>query len=168
MDASAGDEDLLVHPQELGMGEPFSRFGSPELGVGEGEPDLFHFTLLEIGGEAIDLGAEEGGIGNMLLEALLCSDVDTIAFEVDAQEIAPGIYAGQSNGVFAFSAGQLEGERVVVLKEPSPLSGHAFGILEHVGEGLYRSKTDQLFLAHLIKVRHFRDMGRLVGIVAGG
>ena len=135
------------------MGESFLCPGSPQLGIGEGEPDLFHFTRLEISGETIDLGTEKGGIGDIFLETFFSADVNTITFQVHAQEIAPGIHSGQSDGVFAFAAGQLEGQRVVILKKFRPLSCHAFGVLKNIGKGLYRGESDQLFLAHLAKVK---------------
>jgi len=53
------------------MGEPFTGLGFPQLGIWKGEPDLFHLTGLKIGGEAIDLGAEKGGVGNIFLQAFL-------------------------------------------------------------------------------------------------
>ena len=159
MNASAWDEDLLIEAEEFGMCEPFPGFGSSQLGVGEGEPDLGHFTGLEIGGKTIDLGTEEGGVGKVFPQTCLCADVDAIAFQVYAQKIPLGVHPGQSDGVFSFTAGQLQGEGTVIFEEFRPFSRHAFRVLEDVGEGEDRRETDQFFLAHgakLNKVVHRR------------
>jgi hypothetical protein len=94
------------------------------------------------------MGAEEGGIGDVGFEGLFCADVDAVAFDIDAEEVAGGVHSGEADGVFAFSAGEFEGEGVVVLKEVLPIPRHAFGVLEDVGEGFYGFEADEFFLAH--------------------
>jgi len=58
------------------------------------------------------------------------------------------IHFGEADGIFAFSAGQLQGEGVVIFEEGAPLPCHSFGILEDVGEGFDGFETDEFFLAH--------------------
>ena len=94
------------------------------------------------------MGAEEGGVGDVLFEALFCADIDTISFHIDAEEISIGVHFGEAYGILALSAGELEGERVVIFEEGRPLAGHSFGILEDVGEGFDRFEADEFLLAH--------------------
>lgn len=153
MNMSAGYQYLLVETEEFGVCQSFTGLGLSQLGVGEGEPNLFYFSRLEIGGESVDLCTEEGGVGNIFLQAFFGADVDPIAFEVYAQEIAMGVHFSQAHCVFAFTAGQLQGQGVVGFEESGPAAGHVFGVLKDIGESLYCGKTDQLFLAHGAKVR---------------
>jgi hypothetical protein len=118
------------------------------LGVGEGEPDLGDFVFIEIVGKFIDMSAEEGGVGDFLFQALFCADIETVAFDVNAEEIAVGIHFAEADCIFAFATGKLEGEGVVVFEEGRPLAGHSFRVLEDVGEGFDRFESDELLLTH--------------------
>src|SRR5579872_4083011 len=151
MDQAAGDEYLPVETEEFWMREPFAGFGSSELRVWEGEPYLFHFTGLEIGGDLVDLGAQEGGVGNIVLQAFFSADIDTVALEVHAEKITLRVHFCQPDGVFAFAAGEFQGEGVIVAEESAPLAGHAFGILKDVGERFDRFEADEFFLAHEVQ-----------------
>lgn len=92
--------------------------------------------------------AQEGGIGDLFFQAFFCADVDAITFHIYAEEIMLGVHFGEADGIFAFSAGQLQGEGVGVFEEGAPLPCHAFRVLEDVGEGFDGFETDEFFLAH--------------------
>lgn len=148
MDEAAGAEDLLIKANEFGMGETPGGAGFSQLGVGEGQPDPGDFVGCEIFGKFIDMGAEKGGVGDVGFETGFCPDIDPVAFEVDADEIAVGVHFGETDGVFAFAAGQLEGEGMGIFEKGGPLAGHSFGILEDVGKGFDRFEANEFLLAH--------------------
>ena len=92
--------------------------------------------------------AEEGGVAELFFEAFFCADIEAVAFQVDAEKVSVGVHLCEPHGVFAFSAGEFEGERVGILKKPSPMSRHPFRVLEDIGKKLYRFESDEFFLAH--------------------
>ena len=152
VNTAAGDQDLLVDTDELRVSQPTSGPRLSELWVGEGQPDLADLIFDEIGGQLIDMRAEEGGIGDLFFQAFFCADIDTVAFHVYAEKIMLWVHFGEADGVFAFSAGQLQGEGMVVFEKGAPLPCHAFRVLEDVGEGFDGFETDEFFLAHEAKV----------------
>jgi hypothetical protein len=152
VDASAGDQDVLIDTDEFRMRQPPGGPRLSELGVGEGQPDLGDFRRVEIRRQFIDVGTQEGGVRDLFFQAFFGADVDAVAFHVYAEEIMLGIHFGQSDGIFAFPAGELQGEGVGVFEKDAPLPGHAFRVLEDVGEGFDRFETDEFFLAHEAKV----------------
>jgi hypothetical protein len=83
-------------------------------GIREGQPDLGYFVPGKIIGQFVDVGSEEGGVGDVVFQALLSPDVEAIAFEVDAEKIAVGVHLGEADGIFTLSAGELKGEGMVV------------------------------------------------------
>ena len=99
------------------------------------------------------MGAKEGGVWDVIFEALLCADIETVAFDVDAEEIVVGVHFGESDGIFAFAAGQLKCEGVGIFEEGGPLAGRSFGILEDVGKGFDGFEADEFLLAHSGKIR---------------
>jgi len=85
---------------------------------------------------------------NFVLKTSFGADVEAVALEVYADEIAVGMYFCQPDSVLAFAAGEFQGDGVVVAEEMAPLAGHAFGILKDVREGFNRFEADKLFLTH--------------------
>lgn len=148
VDAAAGSEDTLIETHEFGMGQAAGCTRLPELGVGEGEPDRGDLVFGKVGGQLVDLGAEEGGVGEVGLKGIFGADIEAVAFDVDAEKVAVRVHFGQTGGVFALTAGELEGNGVFILEKGVPLAGHAFGVLQDVREGFYRFEADEFLLTH--------------------
>ena len=148
MDAPAGAKDLLIEANEFGVGETPGSARFSELGVGEGQPDLRDFVGCKIFGKFIDVGAEKSGISDVGFQTGLCADVEAIAFQVDAKEIAAGVHFGETDRIFPLSAGQLEGEGMRIFEKGGPLAGHSLRILQDVGKGFDSFEANEFLLAH--------------------
>ena len=148
MYAASGGQDVLIDADKFRVGQPPGGPRLPELWVGEGQPDLADFRRVEIRRQFIDVGAQKGGIGDLFFKAFFGADIDAVAFHVYAEEIVLWVHFGEADGIFAFSAGQLQGEGVGVFEKGAPLPCHAFRVLEDIGEGFDGFETDEFFLAH--------------------
>lgn len=94
------------------------------------------------------MGPQEGGVADVLLEALFRTDVEAVAFDIDPEEVAIGVHLGQADGIFALAAGQFEGEGVVIFEKGGPAACHPFRVLEDIGKGFQRFEPDEFLLAH--------------------
>ena len=148
MDEAAGGQDVLIDTDKFRVRQPPGGPRLSELGVGEGQPDLADFRRVEIRRQFIDVGPQEGGVSDHFFQAFFSADVDAVAFHIYAEEIVLRVHFGQADGIFAFSAGQLQGEGVGVFEKGAPLPCHAFRVLEDIGEGFDGFETDEFFLAH--------------------
>src|SRR6185437_1779543 len=148
VDEAAGNEELLIEPQEFGMREPPPRPRFPQLRIGEGEPDLRDFIRGKIVVDLVDLGAQECGVGDVLFETTFRADIDAVPFEVYAQEIPLRVHPREPHRIFPLPARQLECQGMLIFIKFRPLPRHAFGILQHIGEVFYRLESDEFFLAH--------------------
>jgi hypothetical protein len=155
MDASTRFEKALVKPQELGVGESFFDFTPPKLRIGEGDPDLLHFSGCKIFSDPIDLGAEERNVVQSLDSGGFCPHPKAIAFDVDSDEISLRMQAGQANGILSLTAGQLKCNGLIVLKMCMPVARHVFWELKDLFEGFQFGKSYQFFLSHVMFVTAF-------------
>ena len=92
--------------------------------------------------------AQEGRVDEIVFQAFLRADVDPVAFDVDTQEISLRVKLGQPDGVFAFTAGEFEGEGMIVLEKGRPFSRHSCRVLKDVREGFDGFEADEFLLAH--------------------
>ncbi len=120
------------------------------LGVGEGDPNFMDFVGREILGDVIDLGSQESNIVKLLGDRGFGTRPHAVAFDIHADVVDVGVEAGQSHGIIAFAAGELNHDGVVVAKDGLPVSFGGFGILDvvRVGEGGILREFDEFGFAH--------------------
>ena len=120
------------------------------LGVGEGDPDLADFVGREILGDVVDMGSQESNIVEVFGDRGFGTRPHAVAFDVHADVVDVGVEAGQSHGIIAFAAGELNHDGVVVAKDGLPISFGGFGILDvvRVGEGGILREFDEFGFAH--------------------
>ena len=94
------------------------------------------------------MAAQEGGVADVFFQAFFCADVDAVPFEVDAEEIMLGVHLSEPDGIFSLTAGQLEGEGMVILEKSGPAPGHSLRILQDIWEAFDGFEADEFLLAH--------------------
>ncbi len=122
--------NLSVQIEELIAAEAFSRFVG--LGVGEGDPDFVDLVGREILGDVIDMGSQESNIVEVFGDRGFGTRPHAVAFDIQTNVVDVGVEPGQSHGIIAFAAGELNHDGVVVAKDGLPVSFGCFGILDVV------------------------------------
>lgn len=130
------------------MGEAFSVARGPKLWIGEGDPYFRHFSGGEVRLDLVDLRPQEGHVEEPFFQCLSGAHPDAVSFDVCANEVPAWVHPGHSDGVLAFSAGQLECDGLSIAEVSDPLTCHVRRVLEHVGERGDFSEADELFLSH--------------------
>ena len=140
--------NLSVQIEELIAAEAFASFVG--LGVGEGDPDLVDFVGREILCDVIDMGSQESNIVEVFGDRGFGTRPHAVALDIHANVVDVGVEAGQSHGIIAFAAGELNHDGVVVAKDGLPVSFGGFGILDvvRVGEGGILREFDEFGFAH--------------------
>ena len=140
--------NLSVQVEELVAAEAFARFVG--LGVGEGDPDLVDFVGREILCDVIDMGSQESNIVEVFGDRGFGPRPHAVAFDIHADVVDVGVEAGQSHGIIAFAAGELNHDGVVVAEKGVPVSFRFLGILkiERVRKLVVLGKFDEFGFAH--------------------
>ena len=144
---AAISQEVTVALEEICGGEALARI--LHLRVTEREPDLLHLILSEEAVNDLDVGTEEGYVGQSFFQCLLGTGVHAGSLDVDTHEVDVRIEAGQTDGVLALATAELQDDGIGVVEigvAPMPLHGEWFvaddtkRILEHIGECLHFSE----------------------------
>ena len=108
-------EEAAVALQEIGGREAFR--GLLHLRVGESEPYFIYLPGSEETVDNLDVGAQESYVFQSLVQSLGGTTPHAGALNIDAYEVAVGVAARKSYGIFATPAAKLQHYGVVVLEE---------------------------------------------------
>ena len=149
---AVGTNDFSVTLQKLRRSEAVPRIAHAlaRMWVGEGDPNLGNLVLTKEMLDLVDTGAEKRHILHAFLVRLLQAAPNAGTLDVDTYIIYITMGAGQTDGVFAFAATQLQHDGIVVVEEvgvPFSLQWEAFGhdtfiaVFEQVRKGLVLRKS---------------------------
>lgn len=109
-------QNLLVKVQEPGIGQPPFDVSFLRSWIREGDPYLVDFTLTKKEVDVQDVGTKKPDVGNILLYGQCAPLPDAVAFDINPDVIALRKQLGQSNGILSPTAGEFDGNGMVVLK----------------------------------------------------
>ena len=126
VDEAPVGQEPAVALQKPGGGESLARI--LHLRVAEGEPYLLHLAPGEEVVYDFDVGTQEGHVLQPFLQGLRSPRPHACSLDVDADEVDVGKHLGQSDGVFALAAAQLQHDGVLIVEVLfSPVALHLKG-----------------------------------------
>ena len=147
IDPSVRSQQAGVEFQKERRSEPFFRPAALELGIGKGDPDFGDLALGEKPSQELHTRAQKPYVGHPSLGRSLGTAPHASPLDVDADVVAQRIALGQSDGVFALAAAQLQHDGPVVLEEVAvPVPLHGVVAAEYVVEfGLQEAGEPEIF-----------------------
>src|SRR5437763_1516311 len=122
--------------QEAGVSEPVLGLAFSQEGVGENDPYFFYLAGSKIFCYLPDVDAQKGDIGQAFGQGSFGAGIDTVALDVNADEIPAFMFLAEVDAVFALAAGELERDGMIVPEKGIPVALHVFGVLEHIAESI--------------------------------
>jgi hypothetical protein len=123
---------------------------------------------VEVIRDFVDLAAHKSHILKVFRNGFFSTHPDPVSFQVYADEISLRIDPCQTQRIFSFATGKLQGDGVVILEIGFPLSLHVLRVLEDVGKIGDFCETNEFFLAHDERLRIERSEIPPCGITHSG
>jgi hypothetical protein len=114
IDDSIGLENIPIIIKEAGGSEAL--IDVAHLRVGESNPNLVNLRRREETVDKFDAGAEEGHVGEILLESLLGACPHTRTLDVNADEVPAGETLGEAYSIFALAAAKLDDDGIGIVE----------------------------------------------------